>query len=69
MLCGNTMQSFKKLDALPESIEQTLKTLDIHFAEIRFAVRSDVRQTGTYGEEWFALTDAVIFTVAPLKTL
>ena len=51
------------LDALPESIEQTLKTLDIHFEKIRFAVRSDVNQAGTFGEEWFVLTDAAIFTV------
>ncbi len=51
------------LDELPESIEQTLKTLDIHFEEIRFAVRSDVIHTGTFGEEWFVLTDAAIFTV------
>lgn len=51
------------LDELPESIEQTLKTLDIHFEKIRFAVRSDVSHTGTFGEEWFVLTDAAIFTV------
>ena len=51
------------LDELPESIEKTLKTLDIHFKEIRFAVRSDVSHTGTFGEEWFVLTDAAIFTV------
>ncbi len=51
------------LDALPESIEQTLKTLDIHFEVIRFAVRGDVSHTGTFGEEWFVLTDAAIFTV------
>lgn len=51
------------LDELPESIEKTLKTLDIQFEEIRFAVRSDVRHTGTFGEEWFVLTDAAIFTV------
>ncbi len=51
------------LDELPESIEKTLKTLDIHFEEIRFAVRSDVSHTGAFGEEWFVLTDAAIFTV------
>ena len=51
------------LDELPESIEQTLKTLDIHFKEIRFSVRSDVSHTGTFGEEWFVLTDVAIFTV------
>lgn len=51
------------LDVLPESIEQTLNTLDIHFEEIRFAVRTDISHTGTYGEEWFVLTDAAIFTV------
>ncbi|MDE0638525.1 MAG: ABC transporter ATP-binding protein [Candidatus Poribacteria bacterium] len=52
------------LDELPESIEATLKTLDIQFEEVRFAVRSDVNSTGSYGEEWFVLTDAAIFTVA-----
>ena len=52
------------LDELPESIEQTLKTLDIHFEKIRFSVRSDVSTAGIYGEEWFVLTDAVIFTVS-----
>ena len=52
------------LDELPESIEQTLKTLDIHFEKIRFSVRSDVSTEGIYGEEWFILTDAVIFTVS-----
>ena len=51
------------LDALPKSIEKTLKTLDIQFEEIRFAVQSDVSSAGTYGEEWFVLTDAAIFTV------
>ena len=52
------------LDALPDSIEETLKNLDIEFAEIRFAVQSDVRSSGSYGEEWFVLTDAAILTVA-----
>ena len=51
------------LDELPESIEQTLKTLDIHFEVIRFAVRGDISHTGTFGEEWFVLTDVAIFTV------
>ena len=41
------------LDELPASIEQTLKTLDIHFEKIRFSVRSDVSTEGIYGEEWF----------------
>lgn len=51
------------LDELPDSIEQTLNTLDVHFEEIRFAVRSDISHTGTFGEEWFVLTDVAIFTV------
>ena len=51
------------LDALPESIEDTLKTLNIQFKEIRFAVCSDISSEGTYGEEWFVLSDAAIFTV------
>ena len=51
------------LDELPKSIEETLKTLDIQFEEIRFSVRSDISSAGTYGEEWFVLTDAAIFTV------
>ena len=51
------------LDELPDSIEETLKTLDIQFEEIRFAVRSDVSSAGRYGEEWFVLTDVAIFTV------
>ncbi len=51
------------LDELPKSIEDTLKTLDIEFKEIRFAVQSDISSTGSYGEEWFVLTDVAIFTV------
>lgn len=51
------------LDALPKSIEDTLNTLEIEFKEIRFAVRSDVISSGTFGEEWFILTDVAIFTV------
>ncbi|MCY4402882.1 MAG: ABC transporter ATP-binding protein [Candidatus Poribacteria bacterium] len=51
------------LDELPESIENTLNTLDIKFNHIRFAVKSDVISAGTFGEEWFILTDAAIFTV------
>ena len=51
------------LDELPKSIEETLKTLDIQFNEIRFSVKSDVISTGTFGDEWFVLTDAAIFTV------
>ena len=51
------------LDVLPKSIEDTLNTLDIEFNEIRFAVRSDVISSGTFGEEWFILTDVAIFTV------
>ena len=51
------------LDVLPKSIENTLNTLDIEFNEIRFAVRSDVISSGTFGEEWFILTDVAIFTV------
>ena len=51
------------LDALPTSIEDTLKTLNIQFKEIRFAVRSDVSSDGTYGDEWFVLSDAAIFTI------
>lgn len=51
------------LDELPKSIEDTLKTLNVQFNEIRFAVCSDVNSEGTYGEEWFVLSDAAIFTV------
>ena len=51
------------LDALPDSIEKTLQTLNIPTEQIRFAVRSDISSTGSYGEEWFVLTDAAIFTL------
>lgn len=51
------------LDTLPKSIEDTLNTLEIEFNEIRFAVRSDVISSGTFGEEWFILTDVAIITV------
>ena len=51
------------LDELPESIENTLKTLDIKINHVRFAVKSDVVSAGTFGDEWFVLTDAAIFTV------
>ena len=51
------------LDTLPDSLEQTLQSLNIPTEQIRFAVQSDISSTGSYGEEWFILTDAAIFTV------
>lgn len=51
------------LDALPDSLEQTLQNLNIPIGQIRFAVQSDISSSGSYGEEWFILTDAAIFTV------
>ena len=51
------------LDALPDSLEKTLQSLNIPIAHIRFAVQSDITAAGSYGEEWFVLTDAAIFTV------
>ncbi len=51
------------LDPIPDLIKETLKKLDIRSEQIRFAVQSDVNSTGNYGEEWFVLTDAAIFTV------
>ena len=51
------------LDALPASLEETLQRLNVPTEQIRFAVQSDISSTGDYGEEWFVLTDAAIFTV------
>ena len=51
------------LDALPDSLEKTLQSLNIPIGQIRFAVQSDINSSGSYGEEWFVLTDAAIFTV------
>ena len=51
------------LDALPDSLEKTLQSLNIPTGQIRFAVQSDINASGSYGEEWFVLTDAAIFTV------
>lgn len=51
------------LDPIPDLVKETLEKLDIRPEQIRFAVQSDVNSTGSYGEEWFALTDAAIFTV------
>ena len=51
------------LDALPDSLEQTLESLNIGIGQIRFAVQSDINSSGSYGEEWFVLTDVAIFTV------
>lgn len=51
------------LDALPDSLEKTLQNLNIPIGQIRFAVQSDINSSGSYGEEWFILTDAAIFTV------
>ena len=51
------------LDALPDSLEKTLQSLNIPTAQIRFVVQSDISSTGSYGEEWFVLTEAAIFTV------
>ena len=51
------------LDALPDSLEETLQSLNIPIGQIRFAVQSDINASGSYGEEWFVLTDAAIFTV------
>ena len=51
------------LDALPDSLEKTLQSLNIPTGQIRFAVQSDISVSGSYGEAWFILTDAAIFTV------
>ena len=51
------------LDALPDSLEATLQSLNIPTGQIRFAVQSDINASGSYGEEWFVLTEAAIFTV------
>ena len=51
------------LDPIPDLVKETLEKLNIRPKQIRFAVQSDVNSTGSYGEEWFALTDAAIFTV------
>ena len=51
------------LDALPDSLEQTLESLNVGIGQIRFAVQSDINSSGSYGEEWFVLTDVAIFTV------
>ena len=51
------------LDALPNLLEETLQSLNIPTGQIRFAVQSDINASGSYGEEWFVLTDAAIFTV------
>ena len=51
------------LDALPDSLEETLQRLNVPTEQIRFAVQSDISSTGSYGEEWFVLTEAAIFTV------
>lgn len=51
------------LDALPDSLEETLQRLNVPTEQIRFAVRSDISSTGSYGEEWFILTEAAIFSV------
>ena len=51
------------LDPLPDSLEKTLQSLSIPTEQIRFAVRSDINTSGRYGEEWFILTAAAIFTV------
>ena len=51
------------LDTLPASLEETLQRLNVPTEQIRFAVQSDINSSGSYGEEWFVLTDAAIFTV------
>ena len=51
------------LDALPDSLAETLQRLNVPTEQIRFAVQSDISSTGSYGEEWFVLTEAAIFTV------
>ena len=51
------------LDTLPDSLEETLQRLNVPTEQIRFAVQSDINSSGSYGEEWFVLTDAAIFTV------
>ena len=51
------------LDALPNSLEETLQRLNVPTEQIRFAVQSDINSSGSYGEEWFVLTAAAIFTV------
>ena len=51
------------LDALPDSLKETLQRLNVPIEQIRFAVQSDISSSGSYGEEWFVLTEAAIFTV------
>ncbi len=51
------------LDTLPDSLEETLQNLKTPIEHIRFAVQSDINSSGSYGEEWFVLTEAAIFTV------
>lgn len=52
------------IDELPPFINKTLKSLAIEVESLRFAVRSDVSSSGVFGEEWFVMTDAAVFTVA-----
>ncbi len=52
------------VDELPPLIEETLKSINVAFEQIRFAVQSDITSAGVFGEEWFVLTDAAIFTVS-----
>ena len=52
------------IDELPPFIDKTLKSLEIEVEQLRFAVRSDVSSSGVFGEEWFVMTDAAVFTVA-----
>ncbi len=51
------------LDPIPELVEDTLKKLDIPSEQLRFTVKGDIGSDGNYGEEWFVLTDAAVFTV------
>ena len=52
-----------RLTRYPIHSKKTLQDLNIPTEQIRFAVQSDINASGSYGEEWFILTDAAIFTV------
>lgn len=45
------------LDTLPKVIEKALREEDIGIETVRFAARTDVEPDGSFGEDWFVLTE------------
>ncbi len=54
---STTKNESPTLDTLPIEIEKALREEDIGIETVRFAARTDVEPDGSFGEDWFVLTE------------